>query len=308
MSEEPLSSAIEGDDATGALPQIIAAWPFSAGQTSTDVIIRSADKVLFHTHKLLLSLQSPFFENMFTLPQSPDSSEEVPQTIDVSEDSNVLANLLRCCDPRCGTPELETFEEIQRVLEAAVKYDMGHIESRVADLLKAPKFVETSPVRVYAIAILHKREGLARLAAFHSLNVKMEERPNPKELKLISAASLQHLHDYFFACSTAARSAALLEPGIKFQGVWRMPHPGVWSLVCPWWAHYMNLVAEKLRDRPSGATVMNAYITGSVEPVKQAHKCPVCQNSALQHLEQYSKLLAAHIDDLVTKVPLVIEF
>ncbi|KAK0202117.1 hypothetical protein DFS33DRAFT_1352350 [Desarmillaria ectypa] len=40
---------------------------FDGSDTTADVIIISRDNIRFHAHKLILSLASPFFKDMFAL-------------------------------------------------------------------------------------------------------------------------------------------------------------------------------------------------------------------------------------------------
>ena len=56
-------------------------FSFPAG----DVFLRSADNVNFRVHTILLSLASPFFHDMFSLPQT---SNEL-QTIQMTENADV---------------------------------------------------------------------------------------------------------------------------------------------------------------------------------------------------------------------------
>ena len=66
-------------------------FSFPAG----DVILRSADNVNFRVHTILLSLASPFFHDMFSLPQT---SKEL-QTIQMTENADVLVAILRLIYP-----------------------------------------------------------------------------------------------------------------------------------------------------------------------------------------------------------------
>jgi hypothetical protein len=49
-------------------------------------------------------------------------------------------------------PELETLEEVQRILEMMRKYEVGGVKWRLVKILMSPKFIEKEPVRVLAIA------------------------------------------------------------------------------------------------------------------------------------------------------------
>ncbi|EIN03866.1 hypothetical protein PUNSTDRAFT_36816, partial [Punctularia strigosozonata HHB-11173 SS5] len=61
-----------------------------------DVILQSCDSVQFFVCKVILSFASPFFRDMFTLPQSSGSSDVQPDipVIPMVESSATLDDLL----------------------------------------------------------------------------------------------------------------------------------------------------------------------------------------------------------------------
>src|ERR1700735_106632 len=87
--------------------------PFN--KVKADVILRSADNVDLRFFKLLLSLASSFFDDMFTLPQAPkghDSNERKDglPVVQVTEEKKTLEMLLLMCYPMSviDPPDLET--------------------------------------------------------------------------------------------------------------------------------------------------------------------------------------------------------
>ncbi|KAF8262050.1 hypothetical protein EI94DRAFT_1604033 [Lactarius quietus] len=65
-----------------------------------DVILCSSDLVSFHVHKSILAISSPFFNDMFSLPQ-PCGEKVVDglPIVHVSEDSKLLHSLLMVLYP-----------------------------------------------------------------------------------------------------------------------------------------------------------------------------------------------------------------
>jgi BTB/POZ domain len=57
-------------------------------QHGSDVILRSSDHVDFYVYKIVLSLVSPFFEDMFSLPQPPNRTEP-PQHLRLTSQKTV---------------------------------------------------------------------------------------------------------------------------------------------------------------------------------------------------------------------------
>ena len=66
---------------------------------TADIILRSAGPKVaeFKAHRIVLSLASPFFETMFTLPQS--GTEKSLSVCDLSEDANTVEALLKLIYP-----------------------------------------------------------------------------------------------------------------------------------------------------------------------------------------------------------------
>lgn len=163
-----------------ALPSTTNCHPFR--DPAADVIFCSSDNVHFRLHKIILSLASGFFKDMFSLPQPPlppsvpapsksphlgiaqtDELEGLP-LVHVTETSVVLESLFRLCYP-IADPPLQTIEQVRPTLEAALKYQMDEaIDITTHSLLG---LVQTAPLRVFAIACrlsLQKVIGAAALA------------------------------------------------------------------------------------------------------------------------------------------------
>ncbi|KAL1941201.1 hypothetical protein VTO73DRAFT_7413 [Trametes versicolor] len=154
--------------------------PFT--DSTADVIFCSSDNVHFRLHKIILSLASDFFKDMFSLPQPPlppsapapsksphlgiaqtDELEGLP-LVHVTETSVVLESLFRLCYP-IADPPLQTIEQVRPTLEAALKYQMDEAINITTHSLLS--LVQTAPLRVFAIACrlsLQKVIGAAALA------------------------------------------------------------------------------------------------------------------------------------------------
>jgi hypothetical protein len=65
-----------------------------------NIIIRSSDSVNFRVYKSVLTIVSPFFKDLFTLPQ-PSDSESVDglPVVELSEDSDLLNSLVSLLYP-----------------------------------------------------------------------------------------------------------------------------------------------------------------------------------------------------------------
>ncbi|KAJ7459705.1 hypothetical protein FB451DRAFT_982292, partial [Mycena latifolia] len=175
--------------------------------TAADVIIQSSDNVRFYVYKLILSLASPIFADMFALPQPQqkndiDHDRDPHPVVRVSESSEVLHRLLSFCDPRC-TPTWGSIEDIPMMLEVADKYCLDKMTRHLGNILMlATPYIEKEPMKIFAVAVRYHLPDVARLAAKFTLQLTWEEqldRDTP-ELKHIQAIALRQLNTYQLAC------------------------------------------------------------------------------------------------------------
>jgi len=144
---------------TDERPPSTALYPFD--DVSADVILRTSDNIDFFVYKLILSIASPFFKSMFSLPQSTQCTPPHP-VIEVTESGAVIDALLRIVYPNTDQ-EAEDFEAVIMVLEAAKKYEVGKVENRMKPILR--KFAEDNPLKVFAAACKLNLEDVTKDAA-----------------------------------------------------------------------------------------------------------------------------------------------
>ncbi|GJE99288.1 hypothetical protein PsYK624_155410 [Phanerochaete sordida] len=185
--------------------------PFN--KPAADIIIRSSDSVDFYVFKSILAETSPFFEAMFTLPQATGQHVE-DEYIDgrpvlrLAEPSKTLRSLLLFCYP-VREPTVGTDADICAVLEAARKYDMEHVATKVRALFLAG--VEGNPFRIYALAHARGWREEMRVAARATLTRPLLlELPAkcPAGLEDISTGDFFKLCNYQRACVGAAAQVA----------------------------------------------------------------------------------------------------
>ena len=160
MSEEPTS----GNSDPLSLPLCLNLY-------DGNVILRSSDKVNYRVHKSVLALYSPFFEDMFSLPQPPDDEtvDGLP-VVQLSEDAGVLNCLVSLIYPISPiTPS--SYQKVFALLAACQKYDMVSLQSYIrAEVERGtyPAPVAAEAFHAYAIAsnmgLVLEAENAARLA------------------------------------------------------------------------------------------------------------------------------------------------
>ncbi|KAF8998792.1 hypothetical protein BDQ17DRAFT_1247291, partial [Cyathus striatus] len=139
--------------------------PFNDVQSS-DTIFRTSDGIDFYIHRVVLFLASPFFRDMFSLPQPPSSDTTKPIIV-ITESSKILDPLLRYCYP-VDYPEFpdnnsDTLALIGDALEAALKYQLTVATKILKGHLRT--FSKDHPLHAYAIACRLQLEEEASLAA-----------------------------------------------------------------------------------------------------------------------------------------------
>jgi len=312
-------------DPTSA-PIRVAYAPF--GDPTADVILRSVkSNVDFYVFKMFLSYASPFFKQMFTLPQEgvDQATKDGLPIIPVNEDEQTLDLLLRCCYPRWHSqsekkPDLES---LILVLEASIKYEMEEVEKCIRTELVAARFLTEQPMRVYAIALRHRLVPEAKLAARETLRLPLLGREYIDELEDITAGALYRLQDYHVLCSDVAIQVAkslewltsdnftwfeCLECRSQSHGsqtyVTISGHRRKW-VMSKWWAEYMTQATTALGERPSGASVMHVDLTD--EALRKANMCSGCRGRAFKEMRIFSEAFAAEVDRVTSDVSVLID-
>ncbi|KAH9951052.1 hypothetical protein B0H21DRAFT_719255 [Amylocystis lapponica] len=176
-----------------------ASHPFD--NTAADIILCSSDTVHFHVHSIILGEASPFFKDMFALPQpapplNPDSSDphhrDGHAIVRMSEDSHTLDSLLRLCYP-ITDPILSELQEVRAVLEASMKYQME--EATVLMTQALHQFALKEPLRVWAIACRFGLDDEAIFAAKNTLSMSLEGQL-PEEMQDVTAGAYFRLLKY----------------------------------------------------------------------------------------------------------------
>ncbi|KAA1476549.1 hypothetical protein DENSPDRAFT_843544 [Dentipellis sp. KUC8613] len=180
--------------------------PFDA--ENADIVLRSSQWVDFRAHKLLLSLASPVFKTMFSMPQpnpptdSRNSAGEVP-VVQMSENTLTLRHLLTAVYPLpLSLPD--SYEDAILVLAAAKKFEMKGALSSIRMAMRASgmyDLAQDKPLQIYGLAYAHGLEDEALSAAWHTLSQARLEKYG-KELCYASGTALYELTQYWHRCST----------------------------------------------------------------------------------------------------------
>src|SRR5258708_15036763 len=101
--------------------------PKYSNMPNADIVLQSSDLVDFRVHKSALVASSPFFDDMFSLPQPPnDSSPNELPVLHLSENAEVLDSLSSILYP--VPPELpHTSDNILALLAPSQTYDISAV-------------------------------------------------------------------------------------------------------------------------------------------------------------------------------------
>ncbi|KAH8096643.1 hypothetical protein BXZ70DRAFT_327974 [Cristinia sonorae] len=264
-----------------------------------DLVLRptspDSDAVDFHVHRCILAASSPFFRQMFTLPQalSEEIVDEPPiPVIEMSETGSTLGALLQFIYPMVD-PWIETLDELTLVLDAATKYDMTVARETLRKLLIAPRFVAKWPTRVYAIASRFELEEEAKIASRYTLTVNVLDCPLSEDLKYITAYSYHRLLDLHRSRAKAAQELLLSMPpdNVKCM-LCNGTHYGI--LLAPkWWQHFQAKAREELSLRPTTEIIFSMPFLAQVASAG----CDRCAGSLLNS-HVFLEELRKKIDDL----------
>ena len=170
-----------------------------------DLILETCDGVHFRIFHNILSLASPIFNNMFSIPLPPSQKPDEVQVVRLSEDSDALDVALRHIYPVRPPKVADTLHCAGILAEFARKYQVETLDNFIIRYLTDS--IESDPVGVYAIAVTYEYNDIGADAARACLYSPFSELESPY-LRCITAEHLSELHRYHVACGEAASAVA----------------------------------------------------------------------------------------------------
>jgi hypothetical protein len=247
---------------------------------SADVILRASDGTHFRYFKAVLALASPFFRDLFSLPQATsqtpnnDVNEDSLLVIDVHESAIAVYSLLHFCYP-AQRFEPQTFEEAEGLMTAGHRYCISPALDE--GWKHVVRFVgKKEPLRAYCVACKLKLSAEARQAA--KLVLALDHAgllAYEPYLETLSAGDYQRLINYHQRACVAASEVANANvfrwvdyskiywdhaassscPQYKLEQEFQAARPGgddrlVSKHVSLWWRVYMDAVGAALAQHP----------------------------------------------------------
>jgi BTB/POZ domain len=235
-----------------------------------DIVLQTTDGGSvdeFCVHTCILAAASPFFRDMFKLPQGGKIIVEIP----VSESSTVLDTLLRFVYP-IPDPTITSFEELAPVLEAAIKYDFIAVINALRKQLISPHLLQTSPIRVYALACRYELDEESKIASRYTLGINMFDGPPMEDLRYITGYSYHRLFNFHRQRSKAAQNLLQIPTNIKCMQC----NGSVYTLhgSPKWWFEFEKAAKAELAVRPTTDVIFGMEFLFNVTKATECSRCP----------------------------------
>jgi len=256
-------------------------YSFDAADADVIIVTGGVYPTEIRAHRCVLTAASPFFRDMFSLPQPPSlpstSSDDahIP-CIPVSETHEIFTTLL-CYVYPIPRPAIDSLEQLATLLGAALKYDFVTAVEALREMLVSPRFLKECPLRVYGIACSFDLQEEAQIASRYTLGINLLDTPLCNEMKHIPASCYQKLINLH---RTRAKAASeLLKPprSLKCAQCNSFGHSAYGSP--KWWHEFANKAKAELAVRPTTEGIFD-----NMEFLKStcANGCPKCPMSLLE--------------------------
>jgi len=262
--------------------------------SDADIILQTADEGFaneFCVHRCILAAASPFFYDMFTLPQGDITYADKRPIIPVSESSNVLDTLLRFVYP-IPDPAISSFEELTLVLGAAIKYDFVAVVNSLRKHLISSHWLQTSPIRVYALACRYELDEEMKLASQYTLGINLLDEPHIDDLEFITGYAYHHLRNFHHQRSRAAQELIRIPENIKCMQC----NGSVYTFhgSPKWWFEFEKAAKAELAVRPTTDVIFGMDF---LYKAARAADCARCAESVLASWK-FLRDLKGRIDEL----------
>ena len=156
-----------------------------------DVILRASGGKEFHAHKIILSLASPVFRDMFSVPQPPSTESSQLPIVDVNDHPEALEMFLKIIYPT-RDPLINDIKTLASVLRLADKYDARGVLDVHTDYLPST-YSTLPPIQMYAILCACGREEEAGAATRRVSFASLRTLDSNPLLQLITTTQYQRL-------------------------------------------------------------------------------------------------------------------
>ena len=246
-----------------------------------DVILQSSDLISFRVHKSTMAISSPFFDDLFSLPQPLDREviDGLP-VVQVSEVAEVLHSLLTLLYP---IPSVipSSYEKTLALLAASQKYNMDTVSSSVRRDMVLP----TTKAAFHAYAFASSKQLIPEMETAACLTL---DHPLTFEIIMDALPSFEGsaLHDLVRFRKRCRDNLLLFFVGFvdgsdNLSTVWNKCH----KTKRPYSALQSDkgILASWFRD----------LVTQHIKNLQETYTCPLPKSASLR--EEFTEALRAHI-------------
>lgn len=249
-----------------------------------DFIVRTAQETRYHVVLAILSFASSYFRDLPEVERNQDNEA----ILIVPETDAVIETLLRLTYPT-PDPVICDLDDLMDTYAAAKKYKFDYATHALQKMLL--RFVESDPLRIYAIARHHDLEEEANIAAYHACKSDPHGWTRCDEFNLISAAQYFDLLQFHKRRGKAAvdlvKAKTLCEP--------------CWACGKKWSKKWKKSAVKMLVEGPCSERMFSAAFIGEMT---EEMDCMECSHSILQALRPTGSL--ARLKDLFRDLPSVV--
>lgn len=275
----------------------------SGGQKSSEFrvhrcILAMVSAKLLLRYRINIGQASPVFNTMFSLPQSESASKSTP-VVDLSENDATLDALLRLLYP-VTDPAFKDLAELGPVIDAAMKYEINVVLTRLRSILVSPAFLEKQPLQVYAIATHWEFEEEMKLASGYTLGVDIINSPSADSLNHTITSHYRRL--LLFHLERAAKAQQLLEDVFPKQPTCSACR----QYVDGWHKAYKQKAKDELSLRPTSSIICSFDFIAPIADSVDAAECSMssCRKGGrkLEISRLFLETLKKKIDDLPSTI------
>jgi len=278
-----------------SLPDTSALLPQGLDTHNADLIMQSSDHVPFYVHKSILSMSSPIFRDMFSLPQPADGEfvDGLP-VVRLAEEAQVLHNLLTMIYPIPSVIPGE-YDKALDLLAVSQKYDMVAIQSSIRAEMKnnLRPLTAAATFRAYGIASAKGLSPETEAAARLTLDFPMTFESMGDALSTIGGWALRDLIRFRRHCrdNLASCLESLLDTRLPPIDIWTGCHSTT-SDIIPWWlqailsGHISDLHCPFSKSLLKSSSIRAEYLRALQLHVTQT-RCTFCSKTHVMQGETF---------------------
>ena len=160
-----------------------------------DIVLRTPRSKGFRVHRNTLSVASPILRDLVAdAPEASldDDDRDLPE-INVDDAPEDLDLMLRLIYPITPPPKFEDFQELTNAFDILQRYKVQGAQGLLRQILVSPPFLDSDPVRVYALACRLGFKEEAEMAAPLAATTDFTARVRPEDLSKMSGVDYHRL-------------------------------------------------------------------------------------------------------------------